>query len=178
MASATKRFRNAVSFKLSRFMPLSQTPCRKQCHLYFELRSCIVSKKKKSLHMLETCWHWHLVLLHPYLNLGAFILNAVCFHLWLKRLSRAFSENLYYWKAALIKPILEGETALIKSVLEGDHSKEGLTLELQVQNFFGPASVRWVIVAPWPGAATITAKAEQAGQTLVVVGQPLSNLSM
>lgn len=36
-------------------------------------------------------------------------------------------------KAALIKPVLEGETALIKSVLEGHHSKEGLTLELQVQ---------------------------------------------
>lgn len=59
-----------------------------------------------------------------------------------KKLSRAFSENLYYCKAALIKPILEGEMALLKSVLEGDHSKEGLTLELQLQTFFGPASGR------------------------------------
>lgn len=50
--------------------------------------------------------------------------------------SSAFSQNLDFWKAALIKPVLEGETALIKSVLEGDHSKEGLTLELQVQTLW------------------------------------------
>lgn len=57
MASATKRFRNAVSFKLNRFMPLSQTIYRKQCLSHFELRGCIVSKKKeKSPHMLEICW--------------------------------------------------------------------------------------------------------------------------
>lgn len=47
MASATKRFRNAVSFKLNRFMPLSQTIYRKQCLLHFELRGCIVSKKRE-----------------------------------------------------------------------------------------------------------------------------------
>lgn len=94
------------------------------------------------------------------------------------KLSRAFSENLDSWKAALIKPILEGKTALIKSVLEGDHLKEGLALKLPVQTLFGPASVRWIIAVPLPCATTITAKVfrtpEQAGQTLVVVGHLLS----
>ena len=47
MASATKRFGNALSFKLNRFMPLSQTIYRKQCLLHFELRGCVVSKKRE-----------------------------------------------------------------------------------------------------------------------------------
>lgn len=47
MASVTKRFRNAVSFKLNRFMPLSQTTCRKQCLLYFELKRLHCKQKKE-----------------------------------------------------------------------------------------------------------------------------------
>lgn len=71
MASATKRFRNAVSFKPNRFMPLSQTTCRKQCLLYFELRGCIVSKKRRVLKARDMLTLAFSFAINPYLNLGA-----------------------------------------------------------------------------------------------------------
>lgn len=41
MASSTEWFRNAVSFKLDRYMSLSQTIYRMQCLLHFELRAAL-----------------------------------------------------------------------------------------------------------------------------------------
>lgn len=81
MAYATKWYRNAGSFKLNRFMPLSQPIYRKQCLLHFELRGCIVSKnkKEKSPCMLEICLWCHLILQSSHLNLEAFILHVNTF---------------------------------------------------------------------------------------------------
>lgn len=112
-------------------MPLSQTIYRKQCLLHFELRGCIVSKKKeKSPHMLETCWQWRLVLLSPHLNLEAFILNVECFHLWPS--AQKAQQNLFGKPGSW-------EAAVLKSILGEERPERGLTLEQLVQILLRPA---------------------------------------
>lgn len=124
MASATKWFRNAVSFKMNRFMPLSQTIYRKQCLLHFELRGCIVSKKRKKPSYARDILTVAFNFAKPPFEFG-----SLCFECWVLSLA-AFcmgSSAELFLKARL------PAAALIKPVLEGDHSDRGLTLELWVQ---------------------------------------------
>lgn len=130
-ASATKRFRNTGSFKLDRFMPLSQPTYRKKYLLHFELRGCIVSKnkKEKSPHMLEICLWCHLILLNSHLNLEAFTLhvNAFTHDLLCEKLSRTFLESL----------ALRSSTG--KPSSEGDQTERSLALKLWVLILLGAA---------------------------------------